>query len=466
MATTSLWRIKGYLGDVLLYASNPDKTTDPKVLLENTGDYNKEAMEDVIAYAARGEATDDRKFVSGINCNPNSARDEMIAVKKAFEKEDGTIAYHGYQSFAEGEVTPELAHSIGVQLAQKLWGDKYQVLVATHLDKEHHLHNHFVINTVSFVDGIKFRRTKKDYLKMRQVSDELCRENGLSVVEKDSRQSISYAEWEAEKSGKPVYRNVIRSDIDIAIKMSLTEREFIEYMEAKGYMFKFRSEKGYPLKRPSLSPKGSDMFFRFDKLGDNYTYDEIKNRILENIKGYDPALIEDIKSARTYRKNNPPKTLAKGLIKLYYFYCYELGIFQKHDSLRRHASWTVQTDLRRFERLSAQSNMLQKHGIETMTDLLVYRSKLESEKQDLVKSRETLRAELRRALRAAAPEEQILEIKKKIAACSERLDAINKDVNNCKSVEERSTDIQQEVDKIYAHEDLHQGKEKTDELSK
>ena len=465
MATTSLWRIKGYLGDVLLYASNPEKTKDPRVLLENTEIYNKGVMEDVIAYAAREEATNDRKFVSGINCNPDTAREEMIAVKKAFEKEGGTIAYHGYQSFAEGEVTPELAHSIGMQLAQKLWGDKYQVLVATHLDKENHIHNHFVINTVAFVDGLKFRRTKKDYLKMRQVSDELCRENGLSVVEKETKQGVSYVEWEAAKSGKPVFRNVIRSDIDIAIKMSLTEREFIEYMEAKGYVFKFRSEKGNLLKRPSLSPKGSDMFFRFDKLGENYNWEEIENRILENIKGYDPALIEDIHSSRKYRKENPPKTLAKGLVKLYYYYCYELGIFKKYDNLRHHASWTVQADVRRFDQLAAQSNMLQKYGIETMTDLHEYRSKLLSEKQELIKNRELLRAELRRALRAEASEEQILEIKKRISAHSDRLAEITKDVNNCISVEKRSVDIQQEVEKIYQNEP--ERKEITkDELSK
>ena len=129
-------------------------------------------LSDVIRYAVNSEKTQQaenedctvvHRFVSGINCSPATARDEMLAVKKRFGKENGTVAYHGYQSFAPGEVTPETAHEIGMKLAARLWGDRYQVIVATHLDKENHLHNHFVLNTVSFVDGIKYHRTKKDY---------------------------------------------------------------------------------------------------------------------------------------------------------------------------------------------------------------------------------------------------------------------------------------------------------------
>ena len=168
MATTSIWRVNGWLGKVLIYVENPDKTENPAVF-EKQGMDGQEAqgLSDVIEYAVRQEKTgriapDEegapvmQRFVSGVNCSPSTARDEMIAVKKRFGKEEGTVAYHGYQSFAPGEATPELAHEIGLALAKKLWGEKYQVLVATHLDKENHLHNHFVLNTVSFVDGIKY----------------------------------------------------------------------------------------------------------------------------------------------------------------------------------------------------------------------------------------------------------------------------------------------------------------------
>lgn len=160
MATTSIWAVKGWLGKVVLYIENPDKTDNPKFYRqEELTDVQTQSLSDVIDYAVRAEKTtvipDDesamvvRQFISGINCLPSTARDEMLAVKKRFGKEDGVIAYHGYQSFAPGEATPELAHEIGVKLAQRLWGERYQVLVATHLDKENHLHNHFVLNTVA-----------------------------------------------------------------------------------------------------------------------------------------------------------------------------------------------------------------------------------------------------------------------------------------------------------------------------
>ena len=183
-----------------------------------------QGLSDVIEYAVQqqktGKAVESegetvmRQFVSGVNCSPSTARDEMIAVKKRFGKEDGTVAYHGYQSFAPGEATPELAHEIGLALAKKLWGEKYQVLVATHLDRENHLHNHFVVNTVSFVDGIKYHRTEQDYFDMQRESDRLCREYGLSVIENPQRgKSKHYGEWRAEQEGRPTYLSLIKADV-------------------------------------------------------------------------------------------------------------------------------------------------------------------------------------------------------------------------------------------------------------
>ena len=154
MATTSIWRVKGWLGKVVVYVENPDKTTNPKFYtVEDMTEQDGQELSDVIHYAVNSRKTQKadnedcavvHRFVSGINCSPSTARDEMLAVKKRFGKENGTVAYHGYQSFAPGEATPEMAHEIGMKLAARLWGDRYQVIVATHLDKENHLHNHFV----------------------------------------------------------------------------------------------------------------------------------------------------------------------------------------------------------------------------------------------------------------------------------------------------------------------------------
>ena len=215
---------------------NVEKTT-----AVSTGDSD---LSDVIDYAIQQHKTSQsqardgeevvQRFVSGINCNPRTAKIEMQKIKKFYGKEDGVIAYHGYQSFAPGEATPEIAHEIGVKLAQRLWGDRYQVLVATHLDRANHLHSHFVINTVSFVDGIKYHRTKQDYKEMQRASDALCKEYGLSVIRNPKGRGKTYSEWAAEKDGKPTLRSVIRSDIDRAILASTTQRNFQEAMLRSG----------------------------------------------------------------------------------------------------------------------------------------------------------------------------------------------------------------------------------------
>ena len=253
MAVTSIWRVNGWLGKVVVYVENPDKTTNPE-FYEN-GDMTErecQGLDDVISYAVNSRKTEQHKedsdvlerFVSGINCHPATARAEMMAVKKRFGKEDGTIAYHGYQSFAPGEATPEMAHKIGVELAQRLWGDRYQVVVATHLDKANHLHSHFVLNTVSFVDGIKYHRTAKDYHEMQTVSDTLCREYGLSVIENPQPgKGKHYGEWRAEQEQRPTWRGIVRSDVDEVIRQSMTERQFFENLHRKGYEVKVGKDK-------------------------------------------------------------------------------------------------------------------------------------------------------------------------------------------------------------------------------
>ena len=142
MATTGFWPVRGNLKKVLDYADNPDKTTDRKYLDND--------LYDALRYTENDDKTDERKYVSGVNCTAANAYHEMLLVKKKYGERGKVIAYHGYQSFKEGEVTPEIAHEIGKKLAEEVWGDRYQVLVCTHLDKSSHIHNHFVINTVSF----------------------------------------------------------------------------------------------------------------------------------------------------------------------------------------------------------------------------------------------------------------------------------------------------------------------------
>lgn len=460
MAVTSLWRVKGYIGKVLLYAENPEKTINPTTLQVNN-ELNRDTLEDVISYIGREEATNQRQLVWGINCVAETARKEMIDVKKQFGKEDGTIAYHGYQSFKDREVTPELAHEIGIKLAEELWGDRYQVLVATHLDKDSHIHNHFVINTVSFKDGQKFYRSNSDYKRMQDVSDRLCRENGLSVIKHPQGKRKNYSEWAAEKNGKPTYRGTIRADIDKAIAASVTERDFYELLEDWGYEFKFYGKSGQLLERPSLRPKGTERFFRFDRLGVDYSVEEIRERVLENYIEKDPFPEDERRSYHQYRIEHPPRTKVKGLAALYYYYCYELQIIARYPSSLQKVSAALREDLRKIDRLDEQTRFLAANNIESIDDLNQYRNSAEGKVQELADVRRNLRNKLKRVIRTG-DESAILEVKKEIAAVSSHMTKIKNTFKICDSVEERALQIQARLEALYTQ--YPERKENTNEL--
>ena len=384
-----------------------------------------------------------------------------MKTKRRFEKEGGTIAYHGYQSFKENEVTPGLAHKIGVELAQELWGDRFEVLVATHLDKSSHIHNHFVINTVSYVDGIKFYRSSSDYRQMQIVSDRLCREYGLSVIRHPEGKRMNYSEWSAEKNGKPTNRSMIRADIDRAIAASVTERDFYDLLESWGYEFKFYGESGQPLERPSLRLKGADRFRRFDRLGEDYSVDEICNRILENIIEKDPFPEDEESRYHQYRADHPPRPKAKGLAALYYYYCYELHIIVRFPASVKKVSPALREDMRKLDRLDEQTRFLADHNIENREDLDRYRNDAEEALPALKAEREVLRNKLKRVIRSG-DEAAILETKKQISAISDRIKKLKASFKICDSVEERASKIHEQLEALYNEQP--ERKENSDEL--
>lgn len=192
-------------------------------------------IEGVVEYAADEMKTEKRAYVTCLNLHSEeTAAQEFTETKRLMHNEGGRSCYHGYQSFKADEVDADTAHSIGVALARELWGDRFQVVIATHCNTGHY-HNHFVINSVSDVDGKKFYNSPADYRRMREVSDRLCREAKISVIECPADRRANYGEWLAEKNGKPTMRSRIREDIDRAILASTTEREFLRVMKEMGY---------------------------------------------------------------------------------------------------------------------------------------------------------------------------------------------------------------------------------------
>ena len=431
---------------------NPDKTTNPKFYTdEDMTEQDGQELSDVIRYAVNSRKTQKadnedcavvHRFVSGINCSPSTARDEMLAVKKRFGKENGTVAYHGYQSFAPGEATPEMAHEIGMKLAARLWGDRYQVIVATHLDKENHLHNHFVLNTVSFVDGIKYHRTKKDYHDMQTVSDELCREYRLSVIENPQYgKAKQYGEWRAEQEQRPTWRGLIRADIDEAIRQSMTERQFFDNLRKKGYEVKIGKD-------ISVRPPGKERFVRLMRnFGEDYSLDNIRRRILSQSRPVrkKPEQKPEILRVRLVGSLKTARKLT-GFRALYVHYCYLLGIFPKNrpQQSRKRLHFLLREDLLKLDAITAETRLLIGHRIDTAEQLFCYRDEVNGKIEALTSDRKQLYKAQRTAAVKSDPE-KAAEVKAQIAALSKELTSLRKEVVLCNSIAERSGVIQEKI---------------------
>ena len=297
MAVTKLWAIKSRtdgkkssvrkaVASVTMYAENPEKTDEKVANVSNTDDSRQSisfftdeengmdaTIDSVLSYVERDNATHEKKYVSTINCTEKYSIEEMVITKERFHERGNRVLWHGYQSFMPGEVTPDTAHKIGVRMAEELWGDRYQVVVTTHLDKEH-IHNHIVINSVSFLDGKKFN-WDKEFPRMQAKSDELCREKGLSVPEKDELSGHYHrGAVRAKSTGRYTLEEITREDIDCCIVCSSSYDGFLDMMKDKGY--RINTEGKYV----RVYPPGHDKAIRIDRRwGENYTIDGIKNRI-------------------------------------------------------------------------------------------------------------------------------------------------------------------------------------------
>lgn len=460
MATTSIWRVKGWLGKVVIYAENPEKTANPKFYADRElTEQDGQQLTDVIRYAVNSEKTQEKGNEDGTPLHRFfTARDEMLAVKKRFGKKDGTVAYHGYQSFAPGEATPELAHEIGVKLATRLWGDRYQVIIATHLDKENHLHNHFVVNTVSFADGIKYHRTKKDYHEMQTVSDELCREYGLSVIEHPQQgQGKQYGEWRAEQEQRPTWRGLIRTDIDEAIRQAMTERQFFDALRKKGYAVKVGKD-------ISIRPPGKERFVRLMRnFGEDYSIEQIRRRILSQTRA-EKKPSEPTRQVIRIRLFGSLKTARKlaGFRALYVHYCYLLGIFPKNrpQQSRKRMHFLLREDLLKLDAITAETRLLIGHRIDTAEQLFSYRDEAQDKIAALTAERKQL-YKLQRTAAVKADPEKSAEIKDRISALSKELATLRKEVSLCDDIAERSGVIKEKIKAVREDEQI-KGKEKCD----
>ncbi len=327
MATTSLWKVESRIDHVVDYATDKDKTKNKYYNQFN----NFSSVRDLLSYATNPDKTEKQFFTTGINCKVEDAVKQMELVKILYGKEDGILAFHGYQSFDKGEVTPEIAHEIGVRLAEEMWGDRFQIVVSTHLNTEH-IHNHFVVNSVSFKDGLKYYSDLSNTALLRKTSDDLCDEYGLRVLEeKTCKSGINFENFYKKSIRDSDYYKFAKEDLDYAIKHSYTQKEFHQYLSSMGYSYYYRANKLCIRREPYKRNIRVERAF-----GEEYSVENIRQRIIANdfipkekIIPYKITTLKFYGRKNIFRKAYKPK----GIIALYYYYRFLLGLTLDRDIL-------------------------------------------------------------------------------------------------------------------------------------
>lgn len=436
MAVTKIWNIRGKADSPLEYIANPEKTH------REFTESERQALADVIAYAANEDKTEKLFYTTGINCSVEFARDQFDTTKLRFGKTGGNVAYHAYQSFAPGEVTPDEAHAIGVQLAKELWGDRFQMVVATHTNS-HCVHSHIVINSVSFRDGKKFHDCRDTYKQLREISDRICLEHGLSIVDTPRGRGVSQYVYKMEKAGMPTRYNVARQAIDEAVSLSLNIDEFKSELRRRGYNYRFDQQRKYW----TVTPPGWKKSIRIHQLGSDYTRESIERRIYEN----DPSVRTE-RIRQSYRITNHYNLRRRidrimgrtGLEKLYLRYCYELGYLPKYRQNPTRLHIVLKEDLLKCDQYSEQAKLLSKYRVNTDEDLSLLMERIDARMKELSSERDELRLTAKRVLPAAETDKARENAKELTHSIRE----LRHEAKVCREVQERTGHVRENLEII------------------
>ena len=440
MAVSKLWPVTNNLSKVINYATNPEKTGKDVYTEEQY-----QALKDVLSYAKDEEKTEQEFYVEGINCNPSTARDQFISVKKAYGKEDGIQAYHGYLSFKEQDISPSLAQQIGMEFAKEVWGNRFQVVVTTHLNTKH-LHCHYVVNSVSFKDGKRCQDTS--WFKFRKVADIICEKYGLYYNPSPNRSKQSSYYYNLEKAGMPTRYDLARKAIDEAICHSTNLKAFDYALTQMGYVHSLSESRKYW----TIIPKGYSKPIRLKNLGDDYTEEAIIKRLIENqhinISPFENKYYKPSQYTLPTRQDKIQKK--SGIYRLYLYYCYKLGYlpkYKKQNVSRLH--YYLKEDLMKIDKISMETRLLARENISTIEQLFSYKNTIKKEIDSLVDIRESLRKNVRKN----ADGTEISKIKDKISDSTRKIRELRKEMTLCDGIAERSKVIDDRLKQIQKDEE-------------
>ena len=441
MATTKIWKVQKRLDHVINYATNEEKTKN---------NYSKYRMDEfdsirqVMTYATNPDKTEKQFYTTGINCEIEDAVKQMQFVKILYGKENGILAFHAYQSFNEGEVTPEIAHEIGVKLANEMWGDRFQVVVSTHLNTKH-LHNHFVINSVSFKDGKKYYSNLSNTALLRKTSDEICEEYGLSILkEKTCKSGINFENFYKKSMRDSDYYKFAKEDIDYAIKYSYTLKQFQQMLVSMGYNYYYRTDKLRVRREPYKRNIRVERAF-----GEEYSLENIKRRILENDYIRKEKIIPYMIIRHrhfTARDRIRRKYKPKGIVALYYYYRYLIKLYTRNNTQYK-LTPKMREEVKKMDEYSERIRFLCKYKIETMSDIDNVKEKKQEEMQKILNMRNRLyykRQKLDNEIEKNSVTKEIIDVtsvltkvRKEIKLCDEIYDGVPRMKEQIKELDEK-----------------------------
>ena len=431
MAIVFIKDIKTRLDRTLSYIGNKEKTENEnyeEVFLD---------LHNALNYTVDDLKTEEKYFVSGINCKFENAFKRMTETKKEYDKTGGILGYHIIQSFAPGEGTPESIHELGKEFACRAFGDRFEVVVATHLNTGC-LHNHYVLNSVSFMDGKKYYDNNESYARLRKISDDLCREYELSVIENPKKKSRKpYDLYIAEKNGEWTKDAIIKRDIDECILKTTSERGFYTEMKKLGYTFNFER------KYPTISHPKFERPRRLKTLGEGYTPQDIERRLMSKWQRY----IVDIPEQDNLVQDFFEPLDEPNYREVYVSFVTVVQYVKKNPNTNREIDKYLIDEMRKLDKLIEQQNLLCDNDIETPEQLEEFKTSCKSQIQECDEARNRLRKMLKAAERTG-DEKEVAELKEHISNLTMKMRALRKDIRICDRIQEQEPKIENKINEI------------------
>ena len=430
MATTAIWKVSNRLDHVLDYVMNIEKTKRNNI--EKDVYYSLHTFKE---YEDMNFITEEQSYITGINCTPETAYEDMMLTKERFNKKDGILAFHSFQSFKKNEVSPEKAHEIGVKLAQEMWGDRFEAIVSTHTNTKI-THNHFVVNSVSFVDGKRYYDKRETYAELRHLSDSICQEYGLSSLEeKKCKSGVNYSNYLQNHIKRDNYYTLTKKDIDFAIGQAYNLSDFENILRKLNYDMTYRGNK------ISVRKKNYKKNIRIERcFGSDYSIDRIKERIVEEQATRIP-FIEELKLKNKPFINNYSKKKVKGIYALYLYYCYLLKELP-YKQPRKYLPASIRADVSKMETISKEVILLDKYNLQTFEEF----NKFKDEKSSSLKNQIDKRNQLWYKHKTTTSSEEKLEIINEINIINTEIKTLREEVKLCNGINDRINSINENID--------------------